>query len=56
MRLTPQGHNAHGRTGFLIHGDSRRNPGNASEGCIILNRSAREAIANSGDATLEVVR
>src|SRR5450755_2460166 len=27
MRLTPQNHNAHGRTNFLIHGDSIEHPG-----------------------------
>jgi hypothetical protein len=29
--LTPDGHDAHGRTAFLIHGDSKKNPGNASD-------------------------
>ena len=38
MRLSPVGHNSKGRTAFMIHGDSRSHPGEASEGCIILNR------------------
>lgn len=55
MVLSPDGHNAHGRTAFLIHGDSRTNPGNASEGCIVLPPAVRIRIAQSGDTTLEVV-
>lgn len=43
-----------GRGDFRIHGDSRVNPGSASHGCIILTRQIREAIAKSGDKTLEV--
>jgi hypothetical protein len=56
MALTPVGHTAHGRTRFLIHGDSIRHPGNASEGCIVLDRAARQAIATSGDNDIEVVQ
>lgn len=56
MSLTPLGHTAHGRTHFLIHGDSVAHPGNASEGCIVLSRPVREAIANSGDREIEVVQ
>lgn len=44
-----------GRAGFLIHGDSIKAPGTASEGCIIIGRSVREAIWQSGDRTLKVV-
>ena len=44
-----------GRGGFLIHGDSREHPGNASSGCIILNRAAREAIQFFGPKQLEVL-
>jgi hypothetical protein len=37
MRLTPQhGTNTFGRNGLMIHGDSVRHPGQASEGCVIL--------------------
>ena len=44
----------HGRSGFLIHGDSRAHPGEASEGCIILNKTTRLAIASSSDKVLIV--
>jgi hypothetical protein len=43
--LTPDGHEAHGRTEFLIHGDSVDAPGTASEGCIILSPAIRKKIA-----------
>ena len=55
MKLAPVGHNAHGRTNFLIHGDSKAHPGKASEGCIVLGQSARKAIANSHDTQLVVL-
>lgn len=55
MDLTPIGHNALGRTEFLIHGDSKAHPGEASEGCVILSRDLRVQISTSGDAELEVV-
>jgi hypothetical protein len=54
--LTPDGHDAHGRTQFLIHGDSKQNPGNASEGCIILSAEVREKIGESGITKLQVVK
>ena len=56
LDLSPYGHNAHGRTEFLIHGDSMNNPGNASKGCIILSRKTREKISSMSDNVLEVVR
>ena len=37
--LEPLGHNAHGRTAFLIHGDKQSDLGNASKGCIIFGPS-----------------
>lgn len=56
LRLTPvAGNFCCGRSGFLIHGDSVKNPGSASEGCIILPRAVRENIWESGDADLEVI-
>lgn len=55
MRLTPVGHNAHGRSGFLIHGDNQAVNHTASEGCIILARVTRARIAGSGDDDLLVV-
>lgn len=54
MRLTPVGHAALGRSGFLIHGDSTQHPGEASEGCIVLGHALRNAIVRSHDTTLEV--
>lgn len=48
-------HDVTGRSAFRIHGDSIRNPGSASNGCIILSRHVRELIWNSGDRDLEVV-
>lgn len=56
LPLVPIGHNALGRTDFQIHGDSRSNPGSASNGCVIMGRSIREKIWNSGVRKLIVVR
>ena len=56
MRLTPAKETVvYGRSGFLIHGDSRRAPGTASEGCIILVPALRVRIWESGDHKLTVV-
>jgi len=55
MPLSPVGHNAKGRSAFMIHGDSAKAPGTASKGCVILPRNVREAIWTSGDHDLEVV-
>jgi len=33
-----------GRSGFMIHGDSEKHPGEASEGSIILDFAFREII------------
>jgi hypothetical protein len=45
----------HGRSGFLMHGDSKAHPGSASHGCVILPRAAREEVWQSGDRDLQVV-
>ena len=45
----------HGRSGFLMHGDSKEHPGSASHGCVILPRTVREEVWQSGDRDLEVV-
>jgi hypothetical protein len=45
-----------GRCGFMIHGDSLERPGEASEGCIVIARFAREMLYNGGDHRLQVVR
>jgi len=55
LALTPQGHDALGRTDFQIHGDSVTNSGNASNGCIIMPRSVRERVWRSSIRTLVVV-
>jgi hypothetical protein len=56
LTLTPvTGTNTFGRSGFLMHGDSIVAPGTASKGCIIMPRTAREQVWNSGDRALEVV-
>ncbi|WP_312454979.1 tlde1 domain-containing protein [Pseudescherichia sp.] len=43
-----------GRGGFLIHGDSVKRPGTASNGCIIASFSDRKKISSSHDHTLIV--
>ena len=53
MSLTPVGHNALGRSGFLMHGDNVRH--DASLGCIILGPQIRHRVGTSGDKDLEVV-
>ena len=53
MCLTPDGHDAMGRNGFMIHGDNATHT--ASRGCIILPRECRETIAASEDRQLQVV-
>ena|ERR1700722_8423685 len=44
-----------GRSGFFIHGDNSRGNHSASNGCIILGPSVREAIVDSKDTELVVV-
>jgi hypothetical protein len=57
LRLTPFPENEmFGRDGFLIHGDSIKAPGMASQGCIILQPGVRHHIAESDDKILEVNR
>lgn len=45
----------YGRSGFLIHGDSRSAPGFASLGCIILTLRIRQLMWESGERQLLVV-
>jgi hypothetical protein len=55
MRLEPMpGTETFGRSGFLIHGDSKKK-GTASHGCIVLPRAVRLRIAVSPDRQLLVV-
>jgi hypothetical protein len=56
MRLIPKPTNKmYGRSGFLMHGDSLRAPGTASEGCIIMAFLIRQAVWLSGDRDLKVI-
>lgn len=56
MHLTPMlDTNTRGRSAFLIHGDSVVHPGEASMGCIILPKFARQRIWESGDHVLNVI-
>lgn len=52
MNLTPIGHSAQGRGGFMIHANNVQN--NASQGCIILGPVLRQQVASSGDHQLMV--
>lgn len=52
--LAPVGHNAHGRTGFFIHGDNVKLDHSASLGCIVAIRAIRQALRTSGVTDLEV--
>jgi len=55
MHLAPDDANQmFGRSGFLIHGDSIHEPGEASQGCIVLSHDIRARIAASTDRILEV--
>lgn len=55
LRLTPNSsNNMCGRDGFLIHGDSKKMPGTASNGCIITTLVNRIAIHTSKDRNLIV--
>lgn len=53
--LEPVGHSAHGRTGFLIHGDNAEMNHTASHGCIIDSHDIRIALRASGETQLEVI-
>jgi len=56
MPLTPNPSNTmFGRDAFLIHGDSVKAPGTASQGCVIMSRDVRDNIWGSGDHILKVV-
>lgn len=54
MRLSPVGHDALGRNGFMIHGDNKNGNKSASLGCIILSKPIRTLISKSKDAALLV--
>src|SRR5271169_2932681 len=46
----------YGRSLFRIHGDSIKSPGNASDGCIVCARFAREELWASSDHDLQVIQ
>lgn len=52
--LAPVGHDAHGRSAFLIHGDNPQLNHTASHGCIVAGRSIRDALRASGEMELTV--
>ncbi len=53
--LAPVGHDAHGRTAFLIHGDNTTpDPRDGSHGCIVASRAIRNALRASGETELIV--
>ncbi|MFG6075164.1 tlde1 domain-containing protein [Erwinia sp. OPT-41] len=55
LRLEPdRGNSMCNREGFLIHGDSKKAPGTASNGCIILAPWYRQQIWDSMDKELIV--
>jgi Protein of unknown function (DUF2778) len=54
--IPDRNNNMCGRSGLFFHGDSVSDPGNASEGCIIMKRTARDDVNASGDKRLQVVR
>jgi hypothetical protein len=53
--LEPVGHDAHGRSAFLIHGDNPDLNHGASHGCIIASRAIRDALRASGETALRVI-
>lgn len=53
--LEPVGHDAHGRTGFLIHGDNALGNNSASHGCIVAGPAIRQTMRDSGDTDLLVI-
>lgn len=55
FRLTPIGHDAHGRTAFEMHGDNKFLNHTASNGCIIAARPIREWCDKQNVTELEVV-
>lgn len=59
ISLRAVGHDAMGRSDFMIHGESILRRGTASEGCIILDYATRVTLSNgvgrSGEDLIEVV-
>jgi type VI secretion system (T6SS) effector TldE1-like protein len=56
MPLTPDPANEmFGRSAFFMHGDNAAANHTASDGCIIMGREVRQAVAESGDHELTVI-
>lgn len=56
LDLTPDATNQmFGRDEFRMHGDSIKDPGTASDGCIIMPRTVRDTVWQSVDHRLQVV-
>lgn len=55
IHLVPIGGELFGRSAFMVHGDSKEHPGEASEGCIIMPRPIRELLISSRDRLLVVI-
>ena len=56
LRLTPKNETqTFGRGGFLVHGESKSAPGTASHRGVIIPRTVREQVWNSGDRGLQLV-
>lgn len=56
LKLEPApGTKTFGRSAFRIHGDSIAHPGEASDGCIVVPRTARKRVWDSGDRELLVI-
>jgi len=53
--ITEPGTQTFGRSGFLMHGDSREHYGSASHGCIIMPREVRDTVEASQDRQLIVI-
>lgn len=53
--LEPVGHDAHGRSDFLMHGMREGDQHDSSKGCICAGPTIRHVLRDSGDTDLEVV-
>jgi len=49
------GTDTHGRSGFMIHGDSVKHPGTASHGCAIADHDTRLLMSHGSDLELDVI-
>jgi hypothetical protein len=54
--LSPEGHGAHGRSAFLVHGDNTKGNRSASNGCIIAPHPIRQALISGLVRHIRVVR